>query len=204
MLAERITIIVIFVAIIKNAKEISNETFPQEATSRSKISFDQVIRPCCVVGDHSFTLLDNALNSSSNNTIVKIIELNVLLQSKISLNNLENISIIGHGASTVNCNRIGAINLFYCNNVMITGINWENCGSSNESSLPVLSFYQSHNITIQYCSFYSSMGQVLLFSEVSGNIVINSCKFAHNSQYKGHGALCIIQLKLQILPQQSW
>jgi len=188
MLAERITTIVILFAIIKNAEEISNETFSQEATSHSKISFDQVIRPCCAVGDHSFTLLDSALNSSSNNTIIKIIELNVLLQSKISLENLENISIIGHGAPTVNCNRIGAIKFFSCNNVLITGINWENCGSSNESSYPGLSFYKSYNVTIQNCSFYSSMGQVLLFSEALGNSVINNCKFAHNSQHRSHGA----------------
>ena len=70
----------------------------------------------------------------------------------------------------------------------IKGINWENCGSSNESPYPVLSFYKSSNVTIQNCAFYSAMGQVLLFSETSGNVFINSCEFTHNNQYRGHGA----------------
>ena len=53
---------------------------------------------------------------------IKIIRSNVVLNSKVTAENLENITIIGHGNSTVNCIGIGAINFISCNNVTIIGI----------------------------------------------------------------------------------
>ena len=106
MLIERIVIIVVLSVVLKKADGIS---FSQDATFYPRVEFEQVTRPCCVIGDRSFLLLESALYSFTNNTIIKIIGSNAALDTKISLENLENVSIIGHGTPTVNCNGIGAI-----------------------------------------------------------------------------------------------
>jgi len=170
------------------AKAQESTSSSQDITSGSGIAFEQTVKPCCVVGENTFYSLDSAVHSIANNTMLKIITPNVILDSKVSLINLENISIIGHKIPTVNCKSMGAISLSSCNNVTIRGIKWENCGSSNKSSYPGISFYNSSILNIQQCTFYSSMGQAVLFLEPSGNVCINNCKFIHNSQHKGHGA----------------
>ena len=188
MLTERIVIFFILFVVFTKAEEISNETFPQDIASGSGTVVDQVIKPCCVIGDRSFHSLASAVHTLINNSIIKIIEPSVVLNTNISLEKLENISVIGQGTPIVNCNSIGAISFFSCNNVTIKGINWENCGSIDGSSYPGISFYKSSNLTIQSCSFSSSAGQALLLSEASGNIHINNSVFTHNNQYRGHGA----------------
>ena len=188
MLIERIVIIFILFVVFTKAEEISNETFPQDVASGSGTVVDQVIKPCCVIGGRSFHSVASAVHTLINNSIIKIIEPGVVLNTNISLEKLENISVIGQGTPIVNCNSIGAISFFSCNNVTIKGINWENCGSIDGSSYPGISFYKSSNLTIQSCSFSSSAGQALLLSEASGNIHINNSVFTHNNQYRGHGA----------------
>ena len=118
--------------------------------------------------------------------MITISKSHVTLGTKISLENLENVSIIAHQASTVNCKGIGAIKLSSCNNVTIKGISWENCGSSSGSSYPGISFYRSSKLTIQNCKFYFSLGQSLVFSEPSESVFINNCEFTHD-QHTGHG-----------------
>ena len=98
----------------------------------------------------------------------------------LSIENLVNVSVIGQRISTVNCSLTGAISFSSCNNVTIKSINGENCGSSNESSYPVISFYQSSNLNIHNCSFSSSTGQAVLFSEASGNVYISNSVFTHS------------------------
>ena len=120
---------------------------------------------------------------------IKIVGSNVVLDSKITVENLENIAIIGHGTSTVNCIGIGAINFISCNNVTITGIDWERCGlTSKEPSYPGIRFHKSSKIIIQSCSFNSSIGHAVVFSKVSGNIHINNSVFTHNNHHRDHGA----------------
>ena len=184
MLIERIAIFVTLFAVIKNAEEISNKTISQEATSGPKTVEN---RPCCIIGNRSFHTMDSALYSFTNNATIKIIELKVVLNSKIFLENLNNVSIVGHKTPTVNCNWIGALRISSCNNVIIKGIIWKNCGYNNKLSYPGLSFYKSSNITIQNCKFYSSM-LALFFSGATGNVLINHCDFLHNNQHTGHGA----------------
>jgi len=51
MLTERIAVFVILFAVIKNAEEMSNKTFSQEATSGPKTLEN---RPCCIIGVRRF------------------------------------------------------------------------------------------------------------------------------------------------------
>ena len=190
MLTKRIILTFILSVVFTKAEEIPNETFSQDFASGSRTVVDLVIKPCCMIGDHPFHSLDSAVHSLTNNTIIKIIEPNLVLNSKVRLENFESITISGHRTPTVMiCNGVGAISFSSCNNVTIKGINWENCGSCNESPYPGIGFYKSSNLTILNCTFGSSMGQALVFSESSDMVYIYNSVFTHNNQYGGHGAV---------------
>ncbi|XP_065914577.1 probable outer membrane protein pmp20 [Dysidea avara] len=187
MQTARIVSIFLLCVVFIKAEETINKTYSQEIASGSGTEYDQVAS-CCVIGEAPFHSIDNAIRNLTNNITIKITESDVVLHTKVIVENLDNIAIIGHGNSTVNCIGIGAINFISCNNVTITGVDWERCGSSNEPSYPGISFYKSSNIIIQSCSFNSSTGQAVVFSEVSGNIHITNSVFTHNKQHGGHGA----------------
>ena len=194
MQTARIVSIFLLCVVFIKAEETINKTYSQEIASGSGTEYDQVgteydqVASCCVIGEVPFRSIDSAIRNLTNNITIKITESDVVLHTKVIVENLDNIAIIGHGNSTVNCIGIGAINFISCNNVTITGVDWERCGSSNEPSYPGISFYKSSNIIIQSCSFNSSTGQAVVFSEVSGNIHITNSVFTHNKQHGGHGA----------------
>jgi len=136
---------------------------------------------CC--RNESCTITD-VLNNVTSNTIINI-STDVVLSSNVEIKRVENITIIGHGNPTVNCNGIGSVKFVSCNNVTIEGVSWERCGSVNNSGME---FYKAFNIAIQSCSFHHSTGKAVTLSKVSGNVSINNCQFTHNKYHKGHGA----------------
>ena len=182
MLISRFIAILLFSAVLTKAKEAINET-----KSDSGREYDQV-ESCCVIEDHSFHSFDAAIRDLTNNTAIKIVELKIEVNSSVTVEHLENVAIIGYGISTVDCVSIGTIHFISCNNVTIRGINWERCGSSNELSYPGIKFYKTSNVTIQNCSFTSSLTQAVVFSQVLGDVYIYNSVFTHNTQHRGHGA----------------
>ena len=100
------------------------------------------------------------------------------------LENLENITIIGHRNPVVKCNDVGAVKFISCKNVTIEGIQWEGCGSKN---YPGIEFFCSYDVSFKSCSFYNSKRSIL-FSDVSGDVLINCCNFTQTNEYCGHGA----------------
>ena len=139
--------------------------------------------PCCNSGNYTFYSIVDALNSVTSNTIIKV-STDVVLPSNVMLEGLDNITIIGVGIPTVNCNDTGSVKFVSCNNVIIEGVNWEMCGSNK---FPGIEFYDSSIISIQSCSFQHSRRQAVALSKVSGNVFINNCQFTHNKYHKGHG-----------------
>ena len=125
------------------------------------------------------------LTSLTSNGLISITT-DVMLPSTILLVDLENITIIGHDNSTVNCDNAGAIHFDHCYNCTIVGITWENCGSIH-SDKPVIGIDNSSNIIIQNCSFHHSATQVIVLSHMSGNMIISGCNFTFNNHYEGHG-----------------
>jgi len=174
MLISRIIILFFLTLFFKYSKGVANASTPDDVTN-DKNGIEKGINPCCSIGrDHSFLLLANALSNVSSNDIINITT-SVELSSLVSLQNVENVSIIGHGNPTVNCNGIGALRLVSCYNVSIESINWEECGLSNEGPIfPAIEFYNSSKITVQNCSFQQSRSQAINLSKVSGNVYINS------------------------------
>ena len=102
---------------------------------------------------------------------------------------LDNISITGHNNPTVNCSNAGGLKFTYCHNCKIQGIIWQGCGAKNvnDSTVPVIEFYRSINITFQNCTFQHSVGPAVVLLDTSGNVKINQCRFLHSKIYKGHG-----------------
>ena len=131
--------------------------------------------------DYSF---HHELATLTTNGVIKI-TIDVMLLSVIQLVGLENISITGHNSPTVNCDNAGGIHFDNCHNCTVLGITWEKCGTESDRK-PVIELYNSSNIIVQNCSFQHSVTQAIALSEMSGNVIINSCKFLFNS-FKEHG-----------------
>ena len=138
---------------------------------------------CCVYGNCTCNSLDHALANLNSNVLINITT-NVTLSSLIDRSNLQNVSIIGHNDPTVNCKNDAGIHFKFCRNCIIQGIAWNKCGLSKAG----LKLSNYSNVTIQNCSFQSSLGRVIVLSEVSGNININDCNFVNNTYSIGHGA----------------
>ena len=144
---------------------------------------------CCVYGNCSCSSLDRALANLTSNTLINITT-DMTLSSLVTASDIENVSIIGHNNPTVNCNSVGRIHITFCENCVIQGITWDECGTKNidNNTEPGLMLSYSSTVTIRNCSFQRSVGQAVVLSKVSGDININDCKFVNNSYYGGHGA----------------
>ena len=144
--------------------------------------------PCCNIGNYTFYSIDDVLNNvTTSNTIINI-STDVVLSSIVTLKGLNNITIIGQGNPTVNCNDIGSVKLVSCNNITIEGVNWERCGSIKLSAYPGVKFYNSSNIFVKDSSFHRSRRQAVILSNMPGNVYMNNCQFTNNKYHKGHGA----------------
>ena len=132
----------------------------------------------------------------------------VILPSAASFYNLSNISIIGYNNPFVYCVNGSGLTITNSTNVMVEGITWIGCGknellddfteinlnildSSSSSEKPMDSAIHlqfSINLTIKNCAFLYSEGQVVVMSELSGEVKISQCNFLNNSYYRDHGA----------------
>ena len=159
---------------------------------------------CCVYGKCSCNSLDRALANITSNVLINIAT-DVTLSSIINVSDIEDVTIVGHNNPTVYCAN-ASIQLTACHNCIVQGITWDGCGTADEIinftepalnlsnssteiinySKPALDLCYASNVTIQNCSFWHSVGQAIVLSEVS-DVKINDCKFVNNS-YRGHGA----------------
>ena len=134
--------------------------------------------------------LEQALNNLTSNVLINITT-DVMLFSIITLVDLANITITGHNNPTVKCNDSGGLRFTSCSSVNINGIVWQHCGWKSDK-IPknaVLEFTNSSTISILNCSFQHSIGQIFVLSDVSGDVYINNCSFAFNTEYEGHGSI---------------
>ena len=138
---------------------------------------------CCLYGNCTCISLDHALANLTSNVLINITT-DVTLSSLIERSDLQNVSITGYSNPTVNCKNAAGIHFKFCHNCIIQGIAWNKCGSTTKAGLTLNDY---SNVTIQNCSFQHSLGQVIVLSDVSGNVNINNCNFVNNTQYTDHG-----------------
>ena len=142
---------------------------------------------CCVYGNCSCNSLDHALANLTSNVLINITT-DVTLSSLVRVSDLENVSIIGHNNPTVNCISAGGIQFTFSHHLIIEDITWNGCGTENHTE-PGLKLSNSSNVIIRNSTFQNSIGQAVVFSELSGEVDIKDCNFMNNYNYKGHGAL---------------
>ena len=143
--------------------------------------------PICIHNQCFCKNIDHALANLTSNVLIKL-TIDVMLSSVALLDNVQNISLIGQNNPTITCDGDGGgLHLVSCHNCTIDGITWDGCGTKFNSS-PVFKIENSSRIVIQNCTFKHSIGQAIVFSEMSGNVNINHCNFINNTNYSGHGA----------------
>jgi len=185
-----IIIVLLFVRGTEGAKAImpSTETSVNSDTyvsSGSGSEGDESELPCCKIGYCNFYSLVDAVNKATDNEIITITSHIVMLTSKVTIEGIENITIIGHAdPTTVQCNGIGAVKFVDCNNVTIRDVNWERCGLKET---PAIGVYNSSSVIFWNCSFLYSKGQAVMLSNISGITCITDCHFSHNKKHRGHG-----------------
>jgi len=142
---------------------------------------------CCTFGHCVCQSFLHALTNLTDNVTITITT-DVMLSSAVFIVGVDNTRVVGYNKLTVHCNNTGGLKFISCKNITIEGISWEGCGFNNKSDTdPVLGMYNSSGITIQNCTFHNSIGQAVVLSNVMGNVIINSCMFTNNTQYRGHG-----------------
>ena len=106
----------------------------------------------------------------------------LLLSSFIILNNFESISIIGYNKRTAVLCTNGSLSIMKCNNLLVEGITWVGCGDfSTFVDQPVLSINSCNDVTIENCSFQTSMGIAIKVDDVIENVNISYCNFTNNN-----------------------
>ena len=149
----------------------------------SGISQDE-ISPCCTTGNCTCDSFLHVLVSLTDNVMVYITT-DVVLSSIVPIVGVENITILGYNNPTVYCNDNGGVKVSSCNNIIVEGIVWKNCGSINN---PVLAMHKMSNIAIENCTFQQSRGQAISLANIKGDVYINKCMFVHNNHHRGDGA----------------
>ena len=158
---------------------------------------------CCITGNCSCPSLYNALTNLTSNALINIATY-MELSSLILLVNLTNVTIIGHNNPSVICNSSGGLHFVSCHNCTVKGIIWVGCGGkysiNDEDVHAILQFSNSSNIAINNCTFKHSIGQTIVLSEITGDVIISNCKFLSNKLYQGHGTAVYYSLNTLCLP----
>ena len=133
---------------------------------------------CCIQGECSCGSFSDALQHLENHTIINITSQSVPLRGRISIANLNNITIFGNDAS-IACNNSGIVTIIYCSNVVIKGATWDQCG--NTTTIYGIGFGRSSNITIHSSIFqFSGACNAVFMFVVPGYIEIRNSSFLYN------------------------
>ena len=162
---------------------VSEEEEPGFGDLSEGSGISEDVSPCCIIGNCTCDSFLHALVNVTDNVMVYITT-DVVLSSIVSIVGVDNITILGYNNPTVHCNNEGGVKFSSCNNLLIEGIVWENCGSDNN---PVLAKHKSSNLTIENCTFQQSHGQAISLVNVEENVYINRCIFMHNNHHIDHG-----------------
>ena len=132
----------------------------------------------------------------SDSTVFTITD-KVLLSSFISLQYLNNVSIIGHNKLTVICVNDGGLYLEDFDNLTVESITFVMCGSFSTFQ-PVLSINDGSNVMIRNCSFQHSLGAAISVDSMKGNMNISHCSFTNNNHYTDHGSAVTVKYAFRL------
>ena len=137
---------------------------------------------CCTEGTCLCSSLFEALLNVEDDTVINITSSLVTLHNVTHMGSgHNNITIIGSNV-TVACNDSGVLDCFYCSNVVIKGITWDQCGDPNHPSI-LYAFYFGipSNLSIMECAFQcSKVCGVVYVQALSEFLQIHDSKFLFN------------------------
>ena len=151
--------------------------------------------------------LEGLFSDVKNHTVIDIKDKVMKLSSVINLEQVDNISIIGHNNLTVLCvNGSRLIINGYRSNVIIEGITWIGCGGYSKIQTPVILLSCTYvKLFVQKCSFQHSLAPAIgNFIESITNrlynlsITIIQSSFINNYHYKDHGVAVYYNLDTRI------
>ena len=151
---------------------------------------------CCVRGREKCLCSSfvDALNHLESDTLINITVQSVTLHNHTTVEYLDNVTILGNGA-TVMCNHTGSMDCRFCSNIKMEGITWDQCADSE--FIVGLSFLFASNITISMCTFqYSNACASVIMLMRSGSIVVQRCQFLFN--HVGNTSDCTVYAGLLI------
>ena len=131
--------------------------------------------------------LDYALTHLQSGDYVNITSDTVFLPRMVNLNDLDAITIRGHGSIIVMCNNTGGVSCNDCSNVVIEGITWDQCGDPNQQNRTYpnafggLNFTNVTNLSINNCTLQNSRVRALSLYLVGGSINISNTQFLNNA-----------------------
>ena len=133
--------------------------------------------------------LDYALSHLQSGDYVNITSAMVSLLSVVKINNVNNITMRGQGNTIVMCNNTGGVSCTNCNDVVIEGITWDQCGDPDLQGLAYpkayggLNFTNVTNLLINNCTLQHSRVWALSLYLVAGSINISNTQFSSNANY---------------------
>ena len=122
----------------------------------------------------------SALNHVENNSVVYILTNSVTLQSKVVVDCLHNISIVGADSSTVECDNTGCLQFESCSNLSIENVVWNNCSCRNDALPAGISIQKSENLHLQNCKHQNSLSTAVYLENVCGTINFDHVSFQSN------------------------
>ena len=164
---------------------------------------------CCIEKACPCRSLAEALFHIKNNTMINITS-SVSLHSvtRTRSETLNNITIIGSNI-TVECNNTGSFTCRFCNNAVIQGITWDQCGDLKSPNIThSVGFVMAINVSILQCTFqHSKVCFSVFLSLSSGHLVIQDCNFLYNlisnlslcmvrNSFMAFGGLIIVNAKV--------
>ena len=138
---------------------------------------------CCRSNKCLCSSFSYALKHMQDHTVVNITSKIVTLNGTVGMGNLNNITIIGNGA-TIMCNNTGGVYCESCSDIVIMGITWYQCGGNDpmhpSTQIPALNFTIVSNMNIHQCTFQNSLGCPVYIQYSSKNITIKDSYFVDN------------------------
>ena len=119
-----------------------------------------------------------------SNIILNITSKSITLNSDLLLLSdiTDNVTITGNGV-TIMCNYKGSVSVDcnLCNNTVIEGITWDECGTSSDT-LSAIDFSGVSNIKLHNCTFQYSQMRAVSIEPYNGTVIIDGCNFIANSR----------------------
>ena len=154
---------------------------------------------CCQFGECPCSSFFDALTFTENKTFINITSQMIVLNESVPMRNLNNIALLGNN-TVVDCNTRANVTCAFCNNVIMEGITWHQCGFPNAG----VGFYNATDISLINCKFqFSDACAAVWFLNVSGYIRVHESQFfsnyVTNSYCSFQGALTIVNQKNDVI-----